>query len=184
MLLVRHGRATGGWDTDIDPGLDDLGRSQAEAMATAVVERVAPGNMALLTSPLRRTQETAAPLAKAWGVVPVIDVAVAEVPSPPGIAMTDRVAWLRTAMAGTWTDLGDTYTTFRDGVVARVTACTEPTIFVSHFIAINAVIGVCLGDDRLVIASLDNCSITEVLVADDGSLQLVQHGHEADTLIR
>ena len=33
LILVRHGRAAGGWDDDLDPGLDDLGRAQAEAMA-------------------------------------------------------------------------------------------------------------------------------------------------------
>ena len=25
LYLVRHGRATGGWDVDPDPGLDDVG---------------------------------------------------------------------------------------------------------------------------------------------------------------
>ena len=181
MLLVRHGRATSGWDVDPDPGLDDLGRSQAIAMASLVAGQ---GPMALVSSPLRRTQETALPLAAAWGMSARLDSAVAEIPSPDGIAMADRVEWLREAMTGTWAQLGETYESFRDGVVARVAACDEPTVFVSHFIAINAVIGACLGDDRVVIASLDNCSITEILVGDGGSLQLVQHGHEADTLIR
>ena len=53
----------------------------------------------------------------------------------------------------------------------------------SHFIAINAVIGVALGDDRLVIRSLDNCSVTVIDVV-DGLPVLVEGGHEADTLIR
>ena len=34
------------------------------------------------------------------------------------------------------------------------------TVVVSHFIAINAVIGSATGDDRLVVCSLDNCSVT------------------------
>jgi hypothetical protein len=29
LHLVRHGRAAAGWDTDPDPGLDDIGRRQA-----------------------------------------------------------------------------------------------------------------------------------------------------------
>ena len=37
LYLVRHGKATGSWDTDPDPGLDDVGREQAEAMATALM---------------------------------------------------------------------------------------------------------------------------------------------------
>ena len=44
-------------------------------------------------------------------------------------------------------------------------------------------IGVAIGDDRLVIRSLDNCSVT-VMDVEDGRLRLVEGGHEADTLIR
>ena len=40
-----------------------------------------------------------------------------------------------------------------------------------------------LGDDRLVIRSLDNCSVTVVDIV-DGVVTLVEGGHEADTLIR
>ena len=53
----------------------------------------------------------------------------------------------------------------------------------SHFVAINAAIGAAIGDDRLVIRSLDNCSVTVIDVV-DGRLHLVEGGHEADTLIR
>jgi broad specificity phosphatase PhoE len=68
-------------------------------------------------------------------------------------------------------------------VVAAVAGLTSDTVVVSHFVAINAVIGAAVGDDRLVIRSLDNCSITIVDI-DDGTLSLVEGGHEADTLIR
>ena len=53
----------------------------------------------------------------------------------------------------------------------------------SHFIAINAAIGAATGDDRLLVRSLDNCSVTIFDVV-GGALQLVESGHEADTLIR
>jgi broad specificity phosphatase PhoE len=179
--LVRHGRAAAGWDDDPDPGLDDLGRAQARAMT----ERLAPlGPLALVTSPLRRTRETAAPLAAAWGCTPLLVPAVAEIPSPDGVAMGERVAWLRAAMAGTWSGLGPRYTAFRDGVVAAVAGIGADAVVVSHFVAINAVIGAAVGDDRIVIASLDNCSITVVEVDGTGALHLVERGHEADTLIR
>ena len=59
----------------------------------------------------------------------------------------------------------------------------DDTVVVSHFVAINAVIGACIGDDRLVIRSLDNTSVTVVETSDDGMV-LVRGGHEADTLIR
>ena len=75
------------------------------------------------------------------------------------------------------------YTTFRDTVLATVAALEQDTVVVSHFVAINAVIGAALGDDRLVIASLDNASVTVVDVA-DGRFVLAERGREADTLIR
>ncbi len=106
-----------------------------------------------------------------------------EIPSPDGVPLGERVPWLREAMRGTWGDLGDRYTTFRDGIVDRLLGCEVDTVVFSHFIAINAVIGAATGDDRVVIRSLDNCSITVVEVRDDG-LHLVEGGREADTLIR
>ena len=181
VTLVRHGRARAGWDVDPDPGLDDLGRSQADAVAARLARG---GPQALVSSPLGRCQETAAPLAAAWGHPPEIEPLVAEIPSPAGVAMAHRVDWLRAAMQGTWAGLGERYTGYRDAIVARVAACPVDTVIVSHFVAINAVIGACLGDDRLVIASLDNCSCTVVELDGAGGLRLVEQGHEADTLIR
>jgi broad specificity phosphatase PhoE len=180
LYLVRHGRATAGWDDHADPGLDDLGRHQAARVAGRLSEL---GPLAIWTSPLRRCRETAVPLAEAWGVEPLVEPAVAEIPSPEGVAMGERVEWLRTAMTGTWRELGARYTAFRDGAAARVLAAEHDTVIVSHFVAINAIIGAALGDDRLVIRSLDNCSVT-IVDALDGTLALVEGGHEADTLIR
>ena len=180
VVLVRHGRATAGWDVDPDPGLDDLGVQQASQMAEIVA---AAGPWALWSSPLRRTRQTAAAIEALWGTPARIVDEVAEIPSPDGVPMGERVAWLRQAMAGNWADLGPRYTQWRDQVVATVASISEPTVVVSHFIAINAVIGACTGDDRVVIASLDNCSRTEIEVV-GGSLRLRSTGHEADTLIR
>ena len=36
LYMVRHGKAAAGWDGDADPGLDALGRQQAEAVAAQV----------------------------------------------------------------------------------------------------------------------------------------------------
>jgi broad specificity phosphatase PhoE len=178
--LVRHGRAAAGWDLDVDPPLDALGAAQAQQVAA----RLAPlGPLPIVTSPLRRCQETATPLAARWQVEPTVEAAVAEVPSPAGVAMADRVAWLRQAMAGSWGALDGRYAEFRDGVLRYVRECTRDTVIFSHFIAINAVIGGCLGDDRVVIRRLDNTSVT-VVDTDAGGLRLVEAGHEADTLIR
>jgi broad specificity phosphatase PhoE len=98
--------------------------------------------------------------------------------------MSARVEWLRTAMQGTWADLGGGYVEFRDLVIKFVRSRETNTVIFSHFVAINAVIGALVGDDRLVIRSLDNCSITLLERDADGNLSIAQTGHEADTLIR
>ena len=183
VYLVRHGRATGGWDVDSDPGLDELGRAQAAALADRLGPMGADVAPDLLTSPLRRCRETAAALASRWDVLATVDERVTEIPSPEGVEVGQRVPWLRAAMAGTWSDLGGRYTAYRDGAVQRITELTGATVVVSHFIAINAVIGACLGDDRLVIRRLDNTSVT-IVDNSGGGLALVEGGHEADTLIR
>jgi len=181
LHLVRHGRASAGWDTALDPGLDELGIEQSRAVAA----QLAPlGNRKIITSPLLRCQQTSLPLCEAWSATAEISNLVTEIPSPQGAAMGERTEWLRAAMSGTWAALGPRYTDFRDDLVAYVRGIETDAVVFSHFIAINAVIGAALGDDRLMIRSLDNCSVTVVDVGDDGVLTFVEGGREADTLIR
>jgi broad specificity phosphatase PhoE len=184
LYLVRHGRAAAGWDTDPDPGLDDLGRFQAEQAAQKLASL---GPLPVISSPLARCQQTASIIASQWSsaATPTITVepAVTEIPSPIGVPMGERIPWLREAMAGSWADLGDRYTSYRDAIVGRLVECTVDTVVASHFIAINGAIGNAVRDDTVVIRSLDNCSITVMDIV-NGSLVLVEGGHEADTLIR
>ena len=186
IYLVRHGRAAAGWDDHVDPELDATGRAQA----AGVRDRLASiGPLPIVTSPLRRCRESAAPLAAAWDVAPVVEMGVAEIPSPPGIPMGGRVEWLRIAMRSTWTELGDRYVTYRDAVTATVLGIAASAlaaggaVVFSHFVAINAAIGSAVGDDRVLIRRLDNGSITVVEVR-DGALRVVESGREADTQIR
>ncbi len=79
IYLVRHGKASAGFDTHLDPGLDEIGRAQAQATAD-VLEPLGP--LSIYSSPLARALETARPLAERWGVTPSIEPRVAEIPSP------------------------------------------------------------------------------------------------------
>jgi broad specificity phosphatase PhoE len=79
LYLVRHGKAAASFSEGRDPGLDATGAAQAEAMA----ERLAPlGPLPIITSPLRRTRETAATLENRWRFTARIEPAVGEIPSP------------------------------------------------------------------------------------------------------
>lgn len=181
LYLVRHGRASAGWDTAVDPELDEFGRQQA----CDVAQRLAPlGPMRVVSSPLMRCQQSAQPLCEAWNTKAEIRHEVGEIPSPEGVTIADRVEWLRAAMVGTWEALGPRYTAYRDELVHYIRNLSVNTVIFSHFVAINAVIGAINDDDRLVIYRLDNCSVTIVDRDHDGGLTLVQSGREADTLIR
>jgi broad specificity phosphatase PhoE len=184
IALVRHGRASAGWDTAVDPGLDDLGRRQADEAAKKLDLIFAGQQVEIVSSPLLRCQQTAKPFADIRTTPVRVCAEVAEIPSPSGVEMSARVGWLRTAMQGTWVDLGGEYVEFRDLVIKFVRSRETNTVVFSHFVAINAVIGALVGDDRLVIRSLDNCSITLLERDADGNLSIAQTGHEADTLIR
>lgn len=184
IALVRHGRASAGWDTAVDPGLDDFGRNQADEAAKKLDLIFVGQQVQIVSSPLLRCQQTAEPFAELRTTPVRVCAEVAEIPSPSGVEMLGRVDWLRVAMQGTWADLGGEYVEYRDSVVKFVQSLETSTVVFSHFIAINAVIGSLTGDDRLVIRSLDNCSVTLLDCDSAGNLRIAQTGHEADTLIR
>ncbi len=191
IYMIRHGKAAAGWDADADPGLDDLGRTQAEAAADDIEKRVgAP--LPVLSSPLRRCRETAEPLSGRWGLQPVIEPRVAEVPSPVE-DLRARGEWLRSIMAGTWADAvaaGDGKHTaydskllaWRQSVVDALLELENDTVIFSHFIAINVALGHAVEDPRVICFKPDNGSVT-VFETKGSTLSLLEQGREADTKV-
>jgi broad specificity phosphatase PhoE len=175
VYMVRHGRAEAGFGESMDPGLDALGHSQAEEVAKNLVSL---GPLPILSSPLRRARETAAPLAKLWQRELVIEDAVAEIPSPKGMTLEDRVAWLRKLMSGSWRDASRDLVEWREHCIATVAAIPHDTVIFSHYVAINVIAGAALGDDQVVVFSPDNCSVT-VFETDGTGLKLIEKGAEA-----
>ena len=176
LHLVRHGRAAAGWDADPDPGLDDMGRAQAEEAA----HRLAPlGPLPIVCSPLRRTRETAVPLAATWAVEPRIDGRVGEIPSPTD-DLAERGEWLQAALQGTWADLGEPHRSWRAELFAALLELAGDAVVVTHFVAINAVLGAAAGDDRLVVRAVANASTT-VVATDGGRFTILDAPDEART---
>jgi broad specificity phosphatase PhoE len=175
IYMVRHGKAEAGFGGAMDPGLDALGREQADAVAQKLK---ANGPLPILASPLARTQHTAAPLAKLWNVTPVIEDAVAEIPSPEGMGLEERIVWLRKLMGGSWRDVPPDLATWREHCIATVTAIARDTVIFSHYVAINVIAGTALKDDRFIVFSPDNCSVT-VFETDGETLRLIEKGSEA-----
>ena len=178
IYMVRHGKAAAGFAGHLDPGLDDLGRAQARACA----DSLAPlGPLPLYSSPLARARQTAEPLAERWDSAIVIEPRVAEIPSPTE-HLEQRAAWLRQAMQGRWRDLNDSLQAWRRDLVDCVASLTEDSVVFCHFIAINAAVGEARCDDRLVVFSPDNGSVT-VLSNDTRRIELVELGRSAQTRV-
>jgi len=179
LYLIRHGHASAGFAEAHDPGLDEVGRVQAEAVA----QELAPlGPLPLITSPLRRARETAAPLEVRWGRKARIEPAVAEIPTPTA-DLQARTDWLHQALRGRWSDLPADYQDWRERVAAALIALETPTLVTTHFVAINAAVSLATGDDRMVCFEPDHCSCT-VLEVVDRTLRVVTLGRQRATQIR
>lgn len=179
LYLVRHGKAAAGWADSADPGLDDTGRAEAEDAARTLA---ALPRMALLSSPLARARETAAPLERLWETHLRIEPGVAEVPSPD-IPLEGRGDWLRGIMSRTWSEADAMRRAWRDGVVATLIRQPRDCAIFSHFVAINVAVGAATGDDRATLFSPANGSIT-VIETDGHKLTLIEKGREAATVVR
>jgi broad specificity phosphatase PhoE len=169
IYLVRHGQAAAGYSEDPDPGLDDLGRAQAEAasetLLTARPKRI-------LSSPLKRAQETAHPYAQAIGESVTLEPRVSEIPSP-NLSVSERGAWLQGIMQGQWSNQSEALQAWQ---------AWEDTVIFSHFVAINALVSAVTKDDQVLVFRPDNASITTFRQT-NGELTLVAQGESRLTVV-
>lgn len=179
LYLVRHGEAAAKWGEDRDPGLSELGREQAAAVAVALG---GVGPLAIVSSPLKRCRETAAPLAEAWGRKIELREKVREVPSPTD-DLEERGAWLRGFMMKSWEEVEESVRAWRQGVFDELATYGEDTVVFTHFIPINAVVGAAKGLPRVVNFRPDNGSVT-VIHADAHGFTVLDLGDEAVTEVR
>jgi len=187
IRLVRHGKAAAGFGSHRDPGLDDLGRSQSEAVAKLLDHRHRTGpngsaNLPILrSSPLARAQETAIPLQHLWQTEVAIEERVAEIPSPTE-DLAGRAQWLQNAMAGNWSDLDPSSQQWRQNIVDYLLSCSQDCIIFSHYVAINAAVSFAQGDDKMRVFAPDNCSVTS-FDNSSGELVIVALGVTDDTFV-
>jgi broad specificity phosphatase PhoE len=176
-ILVRHGRPTAGYGREPDPGLDPVGVAQAEAIADALSSL---GPRPVLSSPLRRTRETAAPLAATWGSEVTVVPALGEIQIPEAlVGQADRVMVLARSR---WDEVDPVVRRWRDELVDAVRSWPEDSVAATHFFAINAVVSFATDDDRLVGFTPDHCSRTVVEV-EGNRIRLVERGEVATTSI-
>lgn len=177
IYLIRHGEPSASWGVLPNPGLTELGTRQAFAAAEMLATA---GAKWAVTSPLARSRETAAQFEKLMETHARMETGVGEIITPPGIA--DRAAWLQGVMAGTWGEAGEELAAWRASVLAAVEKLPDETAAFSHFIAINAVVGLLTGNDRVVVFKPGHASITK-LQRVGGKLRVAELGGEAATVV-
>lgn len=175
IYLVRHAEPAAMWGAHPNPGLSDLGQRQAEAAAGRLRE---VGAKQLITSPLARCQETARPSAAALSFAPHLEPRVAEIPVPTHVA--DHRDWLTKVMSGSWQDghVDDALRHWRDQIGQALLELTQDTLVFSHFVAINAAVGLATKSDTVTCFKPGHASVT-ILDSTGGILTVESLGEEA-----
>lgn len=183
IYLVRHAKPAATWGEAIDPGLDAAGVIQAQHTANRL--HGALPKLALYSSPMRRCQETAHPLAALWQTPATLFSEVAEIPSPP-LSGAEKAKWLAAGMQGTWEQLQSSapsgspdFSVWRKTLIDALKNLQHDSVIYSHYIAINVVIGAARGHDRVISFRPGHASVTEIQVR-DGKFIVQSLGEEAD----
>jgi broad specificity phosphatase PhoE len=192
VYIVRHGRVASNPADAGDPELSPEGQAQAEAVGQELASRLS-GTLPIFSSPLRRCRETAAPLSRLWGVQPIMDARVAEVPGPPAAALP-RDEWLRRALVLDWPELiqlgkslqagyDSTLVNWREGVLSAVLACRNDAVIFSHFVPVNVLTGRATRSQRVACFLPDHTSITIFETTGD-EIRLLERGREMKSRVR
>jgi probable phosphoglycerate mutase len=201
ILLVRHGESA---EADLerpfplldgrgDPGLSGLGRAQAAALA----DRLAGEEIdAIYVTPLRRTAETAAPVAERLGLAPLVEPGLVEISLGEWeggfyrqrIAERDPLA-LEVFARQRWDLIPGAES--NDAVAARTAAAVRRlaaahrggrVLAVSHAVAIGTLLSQAAGAAPFAFVLGDNASISVLVV--DGERWLVRRFNDTAHLDR
>ncbi len=186
LYVVRHGRVAVSPADANDPELSPEGQAQALGVAEELSARLrAP--IPILTSPMRRCRETAAPLCSLWQIQPVVEPRIAEVPGPPESAMP-RAEWLRTSLVVDWPELislgqslqegyDATLVSWRAGVLEAILECPHDAVLFSHFVPVNVLTGRATSSERVACFLPDHTSVT-VFETTGERIRLIERGRE------
>ena len=181
LVLVRHAQPVrveqGTVSGPTDPGLSDTGHTQARRLAAWLA--VEPID-AVLTSPLCRARETAAPLAAMLGVTAEVVDGVAEYDAASGeyipieeLRAAKDERWFAT-IEGRWADVGGVDPReFQTRVVPAVEELVERfrgqrVVVVTHGGVLNVYLAHVVGTDRLLWFHPEYTSISRVVAARTG----------------
>ncbi|MCW2717319.1 histidine phosphatase family protein [Pseudonocardia sp.] len=194
LLLIRHARPMRLYAAQgqPDPDLDAEGTAQAEAVAAALAGEPL---VAIWSSPLRRAQQTAEPLARRHGLTPVLDDGLREltvgedsyVPiearGPATASSQDMLnEWLTRLHSDEGRALVAAFRGRVSSAVDRIVAAQPHGVVavVCHGGVINAVLTEALGLEALMTFHPDYTSVSRVLVGRSGRRHVAsvnEHAH-------
>jgi 2,3-bisphosphoglycerate-dependent phosphoglycerate mutase len=186
LLLVRHGESAPAKDGESfplvdghgDPELDPVGVGQAEGVADRLQHEAIA---AIYVSTLRRTAQTAAPLAARLGIEPRVEPDLREVylgeweggtfrkhvaeGHPAAVQMFAEQRW--DVIPGA--EPGDAFAARVRGAITRIAAAhrDETVVVVSHGGVIGQIIADATGSRGFAFTGSDNGAISHIVVTDD-----------------
>ncbi len=179
LYLVRHGEASAKWGEHRDPGLSELGQSQALDACQFLLDKLS-GSVRLYSSPLARARETAIQLADALEQKPQIDDRIREIPAP--VPLPDRQNWLRGFMNERWDSQPETLLQWRQAALDLMLEQVCDAVFFTHFLVINAIVGKVLDHPHTRYFWPDNGSVTHLRIRNH-QLELVALGRDMKTAV-
>lgn len=190
ILLVRHGESAEAGEGDLfalvdgrgDPELSETGHVQARALALRLAGMPID---ALYVTQLRRTAETAAPLAECLGLVPMIEPGLVEVHMGAWeggiyrrrIADKDPLA-AEVFRAERWdvvpgAESNEALSARTSDAMQRVAAAHpgSTVVIVTHAVVISTVLAWATGSRPFAFVSVDNASISSLVLGDHWTLR-------------
>ena len=148
IFLIRHGEAAQSWDQSADPGLSELGKEQALECFNTLDGNEDLNQFNLVSSPLKRAQETSLHFKKSYDKQLSLNEAFREIPSP-GISLLERKNWLQEIFKKNINELEKPQQIWQSKILSTLKSFAEPTIIFSHFMVINIVVSTLKEDSRV-----------------------------------
>ena len=188
IFLIRHGKASSGWNSQ-DPALDDFGKKQSKELAKKLLN-YSSESYDLFSSPLLRCKQTSKPFRLLCNKDITIEDRVSEIPSPIS-DLSKRVIWLKRVLPLNWNELIDDkdsiasgldYNLWRSGIIDFLYSLKNDTFIFTHFVVINSIVSFLNKSEKVIFFNPDNTSITH-LTLDKEILKIISLGKESITKV-